>query len=157
MEYGVQGTTHRRVAGAAGVPLGSMTYHFDGMEELLQLAFRQVARTSSSEFAARLARAGDREEAIQAVVDIIAGNIWSTPRTLLLSYELYAFAARRPELAAIMRDWMQVSRDALGRFFDPLTCRALDALIEGMGIHGSVDRSPPGPKETEEIVRRICG
>ncbi|MFT8898021.1 MAG: TetR family transcriptional regulator [Acetobacter sp.] len=156
VEHGVQGTTHRRVATAAGVPLGSMTYHFDGMDDLLRMAFEQVAHSSSSEFVARLAQAQDREEAIEAIVDIIAGNIWSTPRTLLLSYELYAFAARKPELAAIMREWMQASREALGRFFDPLTSRALDALVEGMGIHGSVDQAPLDRHEIEDIVRRIC-
>lgn len=156
VEYGVHGTTHRRVAKTAGVPLGSMTYHFDGMDDLLHQAFKQMAVASSSEFVGRLATAGDREEAIQAIIDIIAGNIWSTPRTLLLSYELYAFAARKPELAAIMREWMQASRTALGRFFDPLTCRTLDALVEGMGIHNSVDHSPLDRVEIEDIVRRIC-
>ena len=35
-EHGVAGTSHRRVAAAAGVPLGSMTYHFTGMDELLR-------------------------------------------------------------------------------------------------------------------------
>lgn len=156
VEHGVQGTTHRRVAKAAGVPLGSMSYHFTGMDELLHMAFKQVAQTSSSEFVARMARAQDREGAIEAIVDIIAGNIWSTPRTLLLSYELYAFAARRPELAAIMREWMRASREALGRFFDPLTSRALDALVEGMGIHNSVDPCPLERHAIEDIVRRIC-
>ena len=34
-EHGVAGTSHRRVAAAADVPLGSMTYHFEGMDELL--------------------------------------------------------------------------------------------------------------------------
>ncbi|MBT0676778.1 TetR/AcrR family transcriptional regulator [Komagataeibacter oboediens] len=156
VEHGVQGTTHRRVAKAAGVPLGSMTYHFNGMDDLLHLAFTQVAHASSVAFVGRLAEAGNREEAIQALVDIIAGNIWSTPRTLLLSYELYAFAARKPELAAIMRDWMQASREALGRFFDPLTCRALDALVEGMGIHGSVDHAKLDRGQIEDIIRRLC-
>ena len=32
-EHGVAGTSHRRVAAAARVPLGSMTYHFDGMDD----------------------------------------------------------------------------------------------------------------------------
>ncbi|MBL7234146.1 TetR/AcrR family transcriptional regulator [Komagataeibacter oboediens] len=154
--HGVQGTTHRRVAMAAGVPLGSMSYHFAGMDDLLHMAFRQVAQAASAAFVARLSKARNRRDAIEAIIDIIAGNIWSTPRTLLLSYELYAFAARKPELAAVMRDWMQASRDALGRFFDPLTCRALDALVEGMGIHDSVDHSPLGRGDIADIVHRIC-
>ena len=34
--HGVAGTTHRRVAEVADVPLGAMTYYFQGMEQLLQ-------------------------------------------------------------------------------------------------------------------------
>ena len=36
---GVDSVTHRRVAEAAGVPLGSTTYHFESREHLLQEAF----------------------------------------------------------------------------------------------------------------------
>ena len=35
-ESGVAGTSHRKVAARAGVPLGAMTYYFDGMDDLLQ-------------------------------------------------------------------------------------------------------------------------
>lgn len=37
-EKGVAGTTHRRVAAMADVPLGSMTYRFHSMDELLREA-----------------------------------------------------------------------------------------------------------------------
>lgn len=37
--YGVAGATHRRIAETAGVPLGSMTYYFDGIDDLLKQAF----------------------------------------------------------------------------------------------------------------------
>lgn len=156
-EHGVAGATHRRIAAAADVPLGSMTYHFAGMDELLALAFTQLARKASAEFAAGLDRVETREQAIAAVVDIIAGDVWAQPATLLLSYELYAFAARNPDLQAVMRGWMAASRQALGRWFDPLTARALDALVEGIGIHNSIDREPLGRAAIEEIVRRITG
>ena len=33
--YGVHGVTHRKIAMIAGVPLGSMTYYFSGIDELL--------------------------------------------------------------------------------------------------------------------------
>ncbi|MFZ2750431.1 MAG: TetR family transcriptional regulator, partial [Propioniciclava sp.] len=38
-EVGVAGVSHRRVATAADIPLGSMTYHFTGMDALLEEAF----------------------------------------------------------------------------------------------------------------------
>ena len=42
-EFGVAGTTHRRIAAAADVPLGSLTYHFTGLDDLLGQAFTRHA------------------------------------------------------------------------------------------------------------------
>ncbi|MHC4910387.1 MAG: TetR/AcrR family transcriptional regulator [Planctomycetota bacterium] len=53
---GVDAVTHRRVAQAAGVPLGSTTYYFDSREHLLREAFRhylEQARAAQSELALR--------------------------------------------------------------------------------------------------------
>jgi DNA-binding transcriptional regulator YbjK len=91
------------------------------------------------------------------VVAIIVGDVWATPSTLLLSYELYAFAARNPALTAVMQGWMDSSREALGRHFDPLTARALDAMVEGIGIHNSIDRAPLDRAQVEAIVARLAG
>lgn len=153
---GVAGTTHRQIASEAGVPLGSVTYYFDSLEALISAAFLQLAAQSSALFGARLETAGDRSAAVNAVVDIIAGTIWADPRTLLLSYELYAFAARHPAVGAVMQQWMDSSRQALERFFDPLTARALDALVEGIGIHNSIDRAPLDREAIRIIVERVA-
>ena len=153
---GVAGTTHRRIADEASVPLGSVTYYFDSLEALISAAFLQLAAQSSALFGARLEAASDRSAAVDAVVDIIAGTIWAEPRTLLLSYELYAFAARHPAMSAVMQQWMDNSRRALERFFDPLTARALDALVEGIGIHNSIDRTPLDREAIRIIVERVA-
>jgi DNA-binding transcriptional regulator YbjK len=155
-KHGVTGTTHRRIADEANVPLGSVTYYFATLEALVSAAFLQLAAQSSALFGARLEAASDRSEAIDAVVDIIAGTIWAEPRTLLLSYELYAFAVRHPAVGAVMQQWMDNSRRALERLFDPLTARALDALIEGIGIHNSIDRAPLDREAIRIIVERVA-
>ena len=156
-EHGVPGTTHRRIAAAAGVPLGSVTYYFASLEALLTDAFTQLAEESSHAFAARMAQAKTPDNARAAIIDIIAGSIWAEPRTLLLSYELYAFAARHPSVSTVMQGWMNNSRAALERFFDPLTARALDALVEGIGIHNSIDPAPLDRNAISDIVHRITG
>ncbi len=156
-EHGVAGATHRRIAAAAGVPLGSMTYHFEGMELLLTEAFTLLADTVAARFTERLAAASNRDEALEAVVDLVVDESWATPRTMLLSYELYAFAARRPALQSVMRDWMDKSRAALGRHFAPETAKALDAMIEGLSIHRSVDRDPADRAAVRSIVERLVG
>jgi DNA-binding transcriptional regulator YbjK len=126
------------------------------LEDLLTAAFLQLAAESSAAFRARLEVATDRATACTAVIDVIANRVWAEPRTLLLSYELYAFAARHPPVGAVMQNWMDSSRDALGHFFDPLTARALDALIEGIGIHNSIDRAPLDRDTVKIIVERIA-
>jgi DNA-binding transcriptional regulator YbjK len=155
--HGVAATTHRRIASEAGVPLGSVTYYFTTLEELISAAFLHLAAQSSDLVSARLDAAVDRSAAIEAVVDIIAGTIWAEPRTLLLSYELYVFAARHPAVNAVMQQWMDNSRAALERFFDPLTARALDALVEGIGIHNSIDRAPLDREAIRIVVERVAG
>ena len=154
--HGVAGTTHRRIADEADVPLGSVTYYFATLAALISAAFQQLAGQSSALFNARMEAASDRSAAIEAVVDIIAGTIWAEQRTLLLSYELYAFAARHPAVSAVMQQWMDNSRSALERFFDPLTARALDALVEGIGIHNSIDHAPLDREAIRTIVERVA-
>lgn len=155
-EHGVAGTTHRKVAAAAAVPLGSMTYHFTSLEDLLLAAFTRLAEQVSTRFNERLAQAATEQEALEIVVDEIIGEPEAMPRTLLLSYELYAFAARHPALRAVMQAWMRRSRCALEQHFAPETARALDALIEGLMIHRSVDPSPASRGEIRSIVERVA-
>ena len=124
---------------------------------MLTDAFTQLAEESSHAFAARMAQAQSHDDARAAIIDIIAGSVWAEPRTLLLSYELYAFAARHPSVSTVMQGWMNNSRAALERFFDPLTAHALDALVEGIGIHNSIDPAPLDRNAISDIVHRITG
>lgn len=154
-DVGLAGTSHRRVAAAAGVPLGSMTYHFDGLSDLLHEAFGQLALTVARRFDEQLAAAPDPAAAVTAVVSLIDHDVLSDRRELVLSHELYTLAARDPHYRDITRDWMAASRRALERHFDPLTARLLDALVEGLTIHRALDDERSEPGATEEAVRRI--
>ena len=60
---GVAATTHRRIAAAANVPLGSVTYYFTSLEALLTEAFLQLAAQSSVAFRERLEQATDQASA----------------------------------------------------------------------------------------------
>ena len=51
-EHGVAGTTHRLIAAAADVPLGSLTYHFSSLEDLRAQAFQRHAEPMSVSYAA---------------------------------------------------------------------------------------------------------
>src|SRR6185437_7796871 len=52
-ERGIAGLSHRTVAAEADVPLGSTTYHFATLDDLLVAALRQVNEGFSAVLAAR--------------------------------------------------------------------------------------------------------
>ncbi|KAB8295662.1 TetR/AcrR family transcriptional regulator [Bifidobacterium avesanii] len=156
-ERGVAGTSHRVVAAAAGVPLGSMTYHFDGMGDLLHQAFDQFARTSAAHFAKRMRAAGSVEEAREAIAAHVEEDLLATQRDFNITLELYTLAARDPAYRDITELWMTASRAELKRFFDPETSRMLDALIEGLTLHRAFggDVATDGARGVREAIRRI--
>lgn len=156
-QVGVAGASHRKIAARAGVPLGAMTYYFDGMDALLLEAFTRFATAASDGFQRRMSAAAGLEEARAAVCAIILEDVFSTERELVLSHELYTLAARQPVYRSITSEWMRRSRAALERHFDPETARLLDALIEGLTIHHALDQDARDPHDVEVAVARITG
>lgn len=157
--YGLAGTSSRKVAEMADVSLGSLTYYFDSINQLIEEAFTQLARSISNEFCDMLAAAKTQEEAISAVVNIIDQKVWASYGNLSLSFELYTFVTRHPQLKHLPQSWMAQSRAALEQHFTPATARAVDAFIEGIGIHNHFDQHPMTRTEIEKIIRQIasCG
>ncbi|RII12399.1 transcriptional regulator BetI [Streptomyces sp. YIM 130001] len=154
-DEGVAGTSHRKVAARAGVPLGSMTYHFQSMDELLREAFSRFAGTIAARFDERLGAARDLPEAREAVVGLIHPGTSESRRELVLTHELYTLAARRPAFRELTREWMSRSRQALGLHFDPMTARQLDGLIEGLQIHRALDTEPHDRALTVDAINRL--
>lgn len=152
---GVAGVSHRKVAAAADVPLGSMTYHFSGMDELLHDAFTRFATGVSDRIAARMDDAADRDAAIAAVVAHIEEDIFGDARDVILTHELYALAAHDAAYRTLTSDWMRRSRAALERHFDPTSARIVDALVEGLTIHRALDVDAPPPGVTAIALARI--
>jgi DNA-binding transcriptional regulator YbjK len=154
-ETGVAGTSHRKVAEAADVPLGSMTYHFTGMRDLLHEAFSRFAQTASEQFKERIAAAHDTDSAKQAIADAITHVVLSNQRDLVLTHELYTLAARDPAYRDITNAWMARSRRTLEQYFDPTTARILYALVEGLSIHRALDNEPHDAAVVTAAVERV--
>lgn len=155
-DVGVAGTSHRKVAAAADVPLGAMSYYFEGMDDLLHEAFARFSTAVSDRFEIRMATASDPTSAREAVVAIILEDVFGDDRDLVLSHELYTLAARNPAFRDLTSAWMRRSRAALGRHFDAETARLLDALIEGLTIHRALDDSARDPQEVRVAVARLA-
>lgn len=154
-ERGVAGMTHRQVAAAADVPLGSVTYHFTSLNDLLTCAFTHLAETAAAAFEARLAAIGPGVDARARVVEAMLSDLADNQRGAVLTYELYAAAARDPELREVTQSWMDRSRRSLERHFDPDTAEALDALIEGLVLHATLSTRPVDVRRIRNAVHRL--
>jgi DNA-binding transcriptional regulator YbjK len=155
-EHGVAGTTHRRVAAAAGVPLGSTTYYFADLGDLLGAAFGRFADRISERFESRLSPARSPREAISAITDFMLYDV-DDPRELALSYEFYAFAIRRPEIAELVEAWFARSQLALAPFFDPVTARLIDTYVEGLFTYRGLARASSDGPEIRRALELLSG
>jgi DNA-binding transcriptional regulator YbjK len=155
-EHGVAGTTHRRVAAAAGVPLGSTTYYFADLHDLLGAAFARFADQISERFEARLAPARSAEDAIAAITDFLVHD-FEDPRELALSYEFYAYAIRRPAIGDMVEAWFLRSQQALARFFDPVTARLIDTFVEGLFTYRGLAREFGDASEIRRGLELLSG
>jgi TetR/AcrR family transcriptional regulator, regulator of biofilm formation and stress response len=153
-EHGVAGTTHRLIAAAADVPLGSLTYHFGSLEDLRAQAFQRHAERMSVNYAAQFEGVQTREEFVEAVTDLIHGDVGADAHDWSIAYELYLAALRDPALRTVTETWMRTSRAVLERFVDPTTARGVDALIEGLVMHKTLSTSPLPREQIRSIVAR---
>jgi TetR/AcrR family transcriptional regulator, regulator of biofilm formation and stress response len=141
-ESGVHRTTHRKIATRAAVPLGSLTYYFDGIDDLLAQAFARLSDTMSRFYRRTVQGARTLAEAEAAVVELICGPGYATKRDMTLIFEMYAYANHNAAVAATTRAWVNRSRESLALHFTPGASRALDALIEGWPMHRAFDDAP---------------
>ncbi len=137
--------------------LGSMTYYFSGIDELLLEAFSSFTEIMSRQYQAFFSDVSDAQGACQAITDMIYSSQVATPDNMELMYQLYALASRKPLLKTVMQNWMQRSQQTLEQWFEPGTARALDAFIEGMTLHFVTDRKPLSREEILRMVERVAG
>lgn len=155
VEHGVAGTSHRRVAARADVPLGSMTYHFDGMTDLLTQAFERFTQDVSNRFEIAMQEASTPEQARAATIRLATTDLLGNRREMVLMTELYTLAARDERYRSITQAWMDRSRAALGRHFDAETVAMLDALLEGLALHRALAQDETGVADAPAAIGRI--
>jgi DNA-binding transcriptional regulator YbjK len=153
-EHGVRNTTSRLIATAADVPLGSLTYHFTGLEDLRARAFTRHAERMAAAYEAHFAAVRGVDDVVDAVTALVHGDAGADPRDWAIAYELYLAALRDPALRSVTESWMRRSRRVLERFVDPTTARGVDALVEGLVMHKILSTDPVSRAETREIVAR---
>ncbi|MFD7438304.1 TetR/AcrR family transcriptional regulator [Streptomyces sp. NPDC059861] len=129
---GIAGLSHRSVAAEADVPLGSTTYHFKTLDDLLVAALRQTNEGFAGLVAGRESLTDPRAD-LPAELAALLGEWLAGDRTgVELEYELYLAALRRPALRPVAAEWTEDVGEHLARRTDPATARALLALMDGI-------------------------
>ncbi|AOS64100.1 TetR/AcrR family transcriptional regulator [Actinoalloteichus hymeniacidonis] len=155
-DHGVHKTTHRLIAERAGVPLGSVTYYFDGLPSILRAAFTLLASTMSHKYRSALTAATNRAQACEVVTDLICGPGYATPSEMTALFELYSYANHDAACHTIAREWIGTSRQSLAMHFSEDACRALDALIEGWPLHRTFEGAPLSRELVLATVRAVA-
>ncbi|MFD8569927.1 TetR/AcrR family transcriptional regulator [Streptomyces sp. NPDC057694] len=131
---GIAGLSHRTVAAEADVPLGSTTYHFKTLDELMVAALRQANEGFAKVVAARGAFQDPTLDLAGELAGLLGEWLAGERVGVELEYELYLAALRRPALRPVAAEWCQELAEALAERTDPVTARALVALLDGISL-----------------------
>ncbi|MFI8942132.1 TetR/AcrR family transcriptional regulator [Streptomyces syringium] len=157
-ERGIAGLSHRAVAAEADVPLGSTTYHFKTLDDLLVAALRRTARAwldGMAQWERGLAADVPLAERLAGLIEEwLAGD----RVRLELEYELYLAALRRPAVRPIATECVEEMVALIRRrTSDEGTARALVAFLDGLMIQILITGRPFDRAEVLAALRRMTG
>jgi TetR/AcrR family transcriptional regulator, regulator of biofilm formation and stress response len=152
---GVEGLTHRAVAAAAGVPLGSTTYYFATLDDLLASAV-EIAMSETEERLARWSKEIPTASELVPELTRLLHEVTSASReSLIVEYELYLAALRRPALAPLSLAWDAALANALAPHTDSVTAEALTLIAQAAMLRSVISGIPVTPSQVEPALRRV--
>ncbi|MFD3695878.1 TetR/AcrR family transcriptional regulator [Streptomyces sp. NPDC058646] len=154
---GIAGLSHRSAAAEAGVPLGSTTYHFKTLDDLLVAALHQADQAFAEAVAASPALADPQADLARALARTLGECFAADRGRMELEYELYLAALRRPALRPVAAQWCESVAAALAPRTDPVTARALVAVMDGIGLQVLLTGTEYDEAYACEILGRVLG
>jgi DNA-binding transcriptional regulator YbjK len=154
-ERGVEGVTHRAVAAAAGVPLGSTTYHFATLDDLLVVALRTAAEHNIGRLRAWARELPADADLPVALADLVVRGLTEERAQTVVEYELYVAALHRPSLRRASMGWDDALVELFASRTDAVTGRLLAATFCGLVMQALLADPPPARAEVDAIFRRV--
>jgi TetR/AcrR family transcriptional regulator, regulator of biofilm formation and stress response len=154
---GIAGVSHRSVAAEAGVPLGSTTYHFKTLDDILIAALEKAIPENRADIDAWAASLGESPDLASELTDFVIRQAEEYEGRTIVEYELYLAALRRPALQALSLEWSRVLTRALERFVDAQTADALSAVFDGILMRVLASGHRLDRAEVESVFRRVAG
>ncbi|UQA96131.1 TetR/AcrR family transcriptional regulator [Streptomyces halobius] len=142
-ERGIAGLSHRSVAAAADVPLGSTTYHFASLDDLLVAALRQVNGECVADFARWVERMDPAVPLADQVAALVEETLAGDRARMELEYELYLTALRHAAVRPIAAECLDEMVRVLGaKIGDLATARAVVAFVDGLVLQHLLTGQP---------------
>jgi TetR/AcrR family transcriptional regulator, regulator of biofilm formation and stress response len=156
-EQGIDAVTHRRVAGEAEVPLGSLTYYFESRDDMIREAFRFYIDEAN-----RFILALEQEippTTPDGLIDLlleIMKREFAEERMVRAEYELILHAARDEEVGRAFHSWernlearLSEALEVMGASRPHHGARTLLHLVRGFELQSLAKRA-----ETQEQLRQ---
>lgn len=153
-ERGVEGVTHRAIAAAAGVPLGSTTYHFATLDDLLAVALRAAAEANIQRLLEWEKDLPHDADLAAALTDLLMRGLTEVRPQTVVGYELYVAALHRPQLRPASTAWDDALAELFASRTDLVTGRMLAAIFCGLQLHALLTEPLPTREDIEAIFRR---
>jgi TetR/AcrR family transcriptional regulator, regulator of biofilm formation and stress response len=153
-DNGVEGLTHRAVAAAAGIPLGSTTYHFATLDDLLTAAIVEAKKGTDAELAAWAETLGPDIDLVRSIADYVMGALTNHWGRTVVEQELYMAALRRPKLQWLSREWDDAFPAVLANHVDAVRAQAVALVVDGMYVRAFI-HGMPTRDEIEDVLRLL--
>jgi AcrR family transcriptional regulator len=164
-QRGLQATTLRDIATAGGVAVGTVTYHFSGIEEMLAGVLEDETDGYSAIIWARAAAAPTGFAGLTALIDGLMASDGRTREHWKLWLDFWALAAHYPQYSAwqsrVYRDLHQLTEDILagGQQDGSLVVRdpaaeAVEfiALLDGLVVQAYLPQSRLSPRRARAVL-----
>ncbi len=146
--------THRRVAEHAGVPLGSTTYYFTSLDDLVAAALEVLADEVDADLAesAELLASGDGSP--ESIARMFREYLTDSDR-VRAEIAIYMAGVARPELAPISRRWFAGLVEVLGTLTDRRTATIMAVFVDGACMHAALQNEPLELGLIEDLTRSL--
>lgn len=151
-ESGVKSVTHRKVCSYAGVALGSSTYHYENLDNLILDAFSHYVETVSVGYEKHFEGAASDEELIDAVLELV-NTLTTDMGNAILEWELFAEAGRQDAYRALAQKWSQRARSAVARYVSPATAHMLEVIWDGATAQRVLNATQMSDADLRQLVR----
>ncbi len=151
---GTKRLTHRRVAEAAGVPLGSTTQYFANLDELRREGLKELARwieRDYDEMFRQIVRNGGTDEAFAEALN----EYLQDARQVSADVAFIAAAVHDPAIRQLYRNAFKSSVRQSQPFMTELQAEAFTLFMDGLTVDAFLLEEPPDPACVRAAVRAI--